>query len=302
MGGIIVKIGKGEGFIMLSAAGFGIMPVLAKFAYKAGCSVNQVLLYRFLVSALILWAYLFLSGRNFKMGRSKILFLMALGMLGYAATAVAAFTSFEYISAGLADLLLFLYPPIIVVVKRIFFKERISRIGATALILSILGICLIVWTPEMSMNPAGIAAGLLSSVFYSFYVLSLGSSRVRDVDGIVMTAYIVTFCSIGIFLYSIVTGSSVDQPDLNGFIYIILLAAVSTVLPIFLFFLGVKEIGPTKAAIISTVEPAIATSAGAIILGETVSIFTLLGGALIVSGIILLSGRRVRSREEANNS
>lgn len=293
-GGVQVKIGKGEIFVLLSAAGFGVMPVLAKFAYSFGCNVSQVLLYRFIAASIFLWLYALVSHKSYRLNHKKIICLMMMGMAGYDTTAVLAFTSFKYISAGLADLLLFLYPPLIVVTRRIFFKENISKPAVLALLLSITGICLIVWTPDVTYNALGLTVGILSSVTYSLYVLSLGLKLLKDIDGIVITTYVVTFCTVGILIYSLVSGSPMELPGVYGLVFIVLLAVFSTVLPIFFFCLGVKYIGSSKASIISTVEPAIATLAGAVLLGESISIFTVFGGLFIISGIILLQMRRKR--------
>lgn len=287
-----VKRFRGEGFIILSAAGFGIMPVLAKLTYRTGNNVNQVLLYRFIIASILLWTYVFIKGKDYKIGKNNIFYLGILGILGYSTTAVLAFTSFRFISAGLADLLLFLYPPIIVLIRRAFFKERIQKAGALALILSILGIGLIVWTPQINYDTVGVILGLLSALSYSFYVLSIGSKRIQDVDAVVITAYIVTFCSAGIFVYSLITQAPIGLPDLSGLLFISMLALLSTVLPILFFCMGVKIIGSSRASIVSTIEPAFATLAGAVVLGESISGYTIIGGFFIISGIILLQIRR----------
>lgn len=286
-----MKIKRGELYIIFSAAGFGLMPILAKFAYKTGANVNQVLLYRFIAASVMLWIYVLATRRDVKIGISNIAYLGVLGVLGYDSTAVLTFTAFKYISAGLADLLLFLYPPLIVALRYVLYKEKISKSGFTAMVLSISGIILIVWTPNGNYNIVGVITGVLSAVTYSFYVISLGAKRLHKIDGVVITTYITTFCTFGMLAYSSITRDAISLPGLNGFLFIILISIISTVMPILLFCLGVKEIGSSNASIISTIEPAVATFAGVAFLGETISIFTICGGALIISGVVLLQNR-----------
>lgn len=293
-----MKNKRGELYVLLSAAGFGLMPVLAKFAYKAGSSVSQVLLFRFVAASTILWIFVLLTKRNFMVGRANVFYLGILGIFGYDTTAIMAFTAFKYISAGLADLLLFIYPPIIIAIKYILYKEKISKKSLIAMALSTIGIMIIVWTPHMNYNIIGIAAGIMSAVFYSFYVLSLGSKRLYEIDGVVITTYITTFCTLGMIVYSFISGDNISLPGLEGLAFIVLISIISTVLPILFFCLGVKIIGSSKASIMSTTEPGIATFAGVVFLGEPLSLFTVGGGMFIVTGVILLNyGIRVKQEK-----
>lgn len=295
-----MRLGKGEIFILLSAVGFGIMPIFAKFAYNAGAGVNQVLFYRFLFASVLMWSYLLLTKKDYRIEKRNIAFIAVMGVLGFNTTAIAAFISFKYISAGLANLLLFLYPPIIAVVQRVFFKVRISKMSYGALLLAITGIVFIVWTPDMNYNIKGITAGVLSAVFYTFYVMSLGSERIRNVDGLVITTYVVTSCTFGMLVYSILLGDFVFSINLSSTLYIFLISTLSTVLSIFLFCLGVKEIGPSRASIIGTFEPVVATFAGALFFREVISLFTAFGGGLIIAGVILLQIDKKKRMEHSN--
>lgn len=289
-----MKTIKGELLIFISAMGFGVMPVLAKFAYRAGSDVGQVLLVRFIFASVMLWVYVLAAGRNYRIGKSCVVYLAVSALLGYCTTAVFTYTAFKYISAGLADLLMFLYPTLIVLVKFLIYKEKMPVLCILALILSMVGMGLIVWTPDMHYNVVGITAGILSAFSYCFYVMSLGSDKIKDIDGIVITTYIVTFCTAGMFFYALFSSGGQIIPAYGSIIYILLISLLSTVVPILLFCLGVKDIGPSKAAIISTVEPAFATIFGAVMLGEAISLFTIIGGILILTGVILLQPRRQR--------
>lgn len=291
---------KGEIFVLLSASGFGIMPILGKFAYGAGADINQVLLYRFTLASILLWGYVLITRKEFKIGKECIMFLAVLGIAGYDTTAIAQFTSFKYISAGLADLLLFLYPPMIAVVQVLLFKKSISKTAIIALILSMAGIGLIVWTPNMSYDARGITAGVLSAVFYCFYVLSLDSEKIRHIDSIVITTYVVTFCALGILAYSVLLhGFTISVPPASLF-YIFLIAVLSTVMPILLFCIGVKSIGPSNSSILGTFEPVVATFAGAAFFKEAISIYTIGGGILVIAGVVLLQMDKKTVHSKAN--
>jgi drug/metabolite transporter (DMT)-like permease len=85
-----------------------------------------------------------------------------------------------------------------------------------------------------------------------------------------------------------VRGGVMIPPDVQTWGLLLALAAVSTVLPIFMFMIGIQRLGASKAAILSTVEPIGTLILATLILGETTQPVQLLGGALILSSVILL--------------
>lgn len=283
-----MKFRRGELLVVISAAGFGIMPVLAKFAYKTGASVSQVLSYRFIIASVFMWCYTLFTRKDYKIDKKTILYLSAISIFGYDTTAVASYTSYKYISAGLADLLLFLYPPIVIVVQKFFMKERASTLSIFALILSLTGIAFIVWTPNINYDYRGIIAGLLSAFFYCFYVLSLGNRKLHSIDSIVIITYVLTFCALGMLLYDIFNPQNLQIPSAGNFLLIFLISIFSTIMPVLFFYMGVKIIGASKASIISTLEPFVATASGALLFGDRINFFTILGGLLIISSVIFI--------------
>jgi drug/metabolite transporter (DMT)-like permease len=74
-----------------------------------------------------------------------------------------------------------------------------------------------------------------------------------------------------------------------GWLAIVTIALVSTVLAITLFFAGLERIGPTRASTLSTLEPVVTVTLAAIVLGETIAPVQLVGGALILTAVIVLA-------------
>ena len=75
----------------------------------------------------------------------------------------------------------------------------------------------------------------------------------------------------------------------TGWIAIIAIALISTVLAFVTFFAGLKRIGPTTTSTLSTFEPIVAVVLAAIVLGETISPIQILGGILILTAVVLLA-------------
>src|SRR5690349_12041362 len=129
----------------------------------------------------ILGAAFFVSSRkdNVRLTRKQWAGIFVLGLFGYYLSSYFDFSGLQYISAGLERLILFLYPTLVVLMNRMFFGERISRIQLIALLLTYTGIA-IAYYDEMRIdneNPYFFLGSLLvflCSGTYAFYISGSG--------------------------------------------------------------------------------------------------------------------------------
>ena len=98
---------------LVSAAGFGSLAIFGKQAYAGGLGVIGVLAMRFAVAAPLLVGLAVAARRRLRLGWATGLRLLALGGIGYAIQATLFFNALTRISAGLAGLLLYLYPALL---------------------------------------------------------------------------------------------------------------------------------------------------------------------------------------------
>ena len=97
--------------MLLSAALFGALAILAQLAYATGVSVLGLLLGRFTVAGAVLWLIVLVLRRPLPSHRG-LLTAVALGA-GYSSMALSFAASLKHIEADLADLLLFAYPVLV---------------------------------------------------------------------------------------------------------------------------------------------------------------------------------------------
>jgi len=102
----------GLGLCLVSAAGFGSLAIFGKQAYAGGLGVAGVLALRFVLAAPLLIGLALVARRRLRLGWPVALRLLALGGIGYAIQATLFFNALARISAGLASLLLYLYPAV----------------------------------------------------------------------------------------------------------------------------------------------------------------------------------------------
>ena len=121
----------GIAYVGASAVCFGTLPIFARLAYASGVDTSTLLLLRFSIAAVLMWLLLAVRGAAVPRGKGLAM-LVGMGAIGYAGQAFSYFTAVRLASAGLAALLLYLYPAIVAVLSRIVFRHRLSRLQVIA--------------------------------------------------------------------------------------------------------------------------------------------------------------------------
>lgn len=240
-------------------------------------------------------AFLISSKRsNKKMTAREWVVIVALGMAGYYLSSLLDFLGLQYISAGLERLILFLYPTFVVLINAFLFKEKIKGVVIWALVLSYLGI-LIAYIGELQMdtgNPNFYLGSLLiflCSITFAIYIAGSGYI-IPKVGASKFTAYALLCSTAGVFVHYLVRGNySAWQNNMDLWWYGLLLALVATVIPTFLVSQATKTIGASNVAIISSIGPVSTILQAHFVLGEPIFAEQIIGTAMILAGILLLS-------------
>ena len=280
---------KGILFIIISAISFGIMPILAKFSYWGGSNTYTTLFLRFFFAALMVFYHLRSKGISVKLTRKQMLLVLPLGVFGYTLTSTSIFMAYNYISVGMASMILYVYPAIVTLLSYAFYKEKISARKAISLIISLIGIYVLIDMGSVSVNVKGLMLAGLAAILYSLYVLGSSLKEIKAINSYVLTFYISCASAALMFIVSMSTGNLNLHISFYGLVAILLLAFISTVVALMAFLEGVRIIGPSKAAIFSTLEPIVGLILGILILNEPVSARIIAGSIMIVVSIIILT-------------
>ena len=135
---------KTKGFIYgaIAAARYGMNPLFTLPLYAAGMSVDTVLFYRYAFAVIVLGVLMKLQGQSFTLRKADILPLVIMGLL-FSFSSLLLFMSYNYMDAGIASTILFVYPVMVAVIMGIFFKEKISAITVFSILLALSGIALL---------------------------------------------------------------------------------------------------------------------------------------------------------------
>lgn len=275
--------------VAISAAAFGTLGILGRYAYAEGMDALTIMALRFSLSALVLLAMLAARREPLPRGRSSIL-LIGMGAVGYVGQAFCYLTALKYASPGLVALMLYLYPVFVAILSVMWLREPITRRKAFTLGLALVGLAL-------TVGPAGgqwlgILLAISAAVVYSVYIL-VGTQVMQQVSAIQSAAVI--FVSAGAMSSLLMAASGSHLPATGaGWAVIGSIVVIATVVPVVAFLAGLGRIGPTNAAMISTLEPVVTVLLAALLLRETLKPVMLLGGGLILAAVLLLTHSELR--------
>jgi drug/metabolite transporter (DMT)-like permease len=232
--------------------------------------------------------------------------LVGLGFVGYYLSSLLDFMGLQYVTASLERLVLFLYPTIVVVLSAIFLAKPVTRRAVAALVLSYAGIALAVWhdvriTGDAPTIALGSALVFASAVGYAIYLVGaggiiarLGSSRFIAAAMLASTVFITVQFALTRPLEALALPVSVQALALA-------MAIFSTVLPTWMIAESIRRIGANTASLIGSLGPVFTIGLGALMLGEAVNLLQLVGVALVLAGVMLVSrgGSRPGGRGKA---
>jgi drug/metabolite transporter (DMT)-like permease len=275
----------GTALVLASGLCFGSMPIFARVAYASGVDAPTLLLLRFTIASALLWGLFFWRRAQLPDRRSLVL-LVAMGSVGYAGQAFSYFTALTLASAGLVALLLYLYPALVVVLARLLFGHLLTKRQLASLALALLGTALTVGQAGRGTS-AGVLFSLLAALTGAAYILA-GSRLPKTVSATASTPVVITSAALVFGVVGALRGLCLPA-NASGWGAILAIALVCTVVAMGFFLAGLERVGPVKASIYSTTEPACTVALAALFLGEKVTWSRVLGGALILAAVILLA-------------
>ena len=270
--------------IAISAASFGTLAIFGRFLYADGLDTFTMLFLRFGFAAVLMAIILFTRKEKFPKGKI-LLQLIGMGALGYVGQSFSYLSAIKYASAGLVALLLYLYPVFVFILSIIVLREKVTWIKVAALALALMGTGLTV--DPNGGQLLGVLFSISAALIYSVYII-VGTNVMKHVSAVQSSTVI--FASAGA-VYGILTiGNGAHLPTTNiGWLNIGGIVLVATVIPVVTFLAGLERIGPTNAAMLSTLEPVVTVLLAAWIFGEHLKPIVILGGGLILVAVILLT-------------
>lgn len=297
--------------VIISACAFGSGALFAKPVYAVGLDWKALLYWRFLIAAIVSWAWLLARAPNRRalrrLSRRRWVILGALGVM-YVGNTGTYFAALETVPASLAALLVYIYPVLVAVMAQRVGQPLQGRRAWIALVVAVAGIVLALGGIDPTHAPpaTGLALALSGGVIYAVWVVlaaHLGGERGTPRDpappealqggeetdpapaaAVMMTSAFAVYAVLAVVSGEPVTPGAVPAGAWFGLVG---LGVVSMALSMQSFYAGARRIGAARASLVSTIEPVYTIVLATILFGEALTPVQLLGGALVIGAVLL---------------
>jgi len=274
---------------------FSSKAVMVKLAYNYKVDPVSMLLLRmafsfpFYVIIALFWKT---SKQNTSFKKVDVFWIVFFGFVGYYLASLFDFIGLEYIKASLERVILFIYPTIVLLLNRIFFKKRITKKQLFAIALTYIGI-VITFSRELSISGNNTYIGgffvILSAITYASYLV--GSGWLIPKFGVLkFTSYAMLVSCLCVFVhYAFVFETNIFALEWQVYILGALIAIFATVIPSFLVSESIKIINASNFAIVAGIGPISTIVLAMIFLNESLTGLQIIGTLLVIFGIFLVS-------------
>ena len=284
------EISRFKGYLTgaLAAACYGLNPLFTLPLYAAGMTADSVLFYRYAFALLMIGLIMKVKKCSFRLRWKEVPILAAMGIL-FSLSSLTLFEAYNYMDAGIASTLLFIYPILTAIIMVIFFKEKVSWISVTSILLAFVGIALLTRTSDGGMvSLMGCLLVFLSSLSYAIYIVGVNRSFLKTFPSMELTFYALLF---GLIVYIVRLRGGIDLQIPSGFLQwgcAIGLALFPTIISLVLMAVSIHLIGSTHASILGALEPVTALFIGVLVFHEGFTSRIALGIVLVLFAVTLI--------------
>ncbi len=271
---------KGILEISFAAILFGLIPIIVKFS---SLDIYSLSLGRIIFATLFLAFWIFFTKTKIQsVKQNKGLFFL-FGLF-HALIIICFFISIKLISTPIAVLLLYAGAIYLVILSKIFLKEKIEKITIFSLVISFVGLFLIFYTPELKNNLFGYLAGFFAGLFMAFVYL-IGKILSKKYDPISIT-FVQNLIALPLMLPLLFLAEF--SGTFSGFFTLILLGIFCTAIAFLLLYSGMKKVKGQKVGILLLLEVLTPLILAFCLFNEIPLLREIVGGILIFIGFILL--------------
>ena len=289
-------------FALAGVVSFAFRPVLIKLAYAVTAasppvSATTLLFLRMALSLPFFLAMAWWLRDEKPIARRDWWGIVGLGFLGYYFASLLDFLGLQYVPAGLGRLIMFLYPTLVVLLSAIFLSKSPTRRELAALAITYAGVALVLSdrlgvAPEHRQFMFGALLIFASAMCYAVYLVT-GSQLVQRIGSARFTAYtMIVSTAPAVLQFLLLEPLSALVLPAKLWWYVSLLVTACTVLPVFLVAEALKRVGANHFALIGALGPVTTVTADFALLDGAMSAVQIIGGALVISGVLLVTVRK----------
>ncbi|MFI5793929.1 EamA family transporter [Streptomyces sp. NPDC051677] len=289
--------GIGLGLAVGSAIAFGGSGVAAKPLIEAGLDPLHVVWLRVTGAALVM---LPLAVRHRALLRTRPALLAGFGLLGVAGVQAFYFASISRIPVGVALLVEYLAPALVLGWVRFVQRRPVTRAAALGVVLAVGGLACVVevWS-GLSFDAVGLLLALAAACCQvGYFVLSDQGSALGDdapdplgviAYGLLVGAVVLTVVARpwGMDWAVLAHTAAMNGADVPAWLLLAWIVLIATVVAYVTGVVSVRRLSPQVAGVVACLEAVIATVLAWVLLGEHLSAPQIVGGAVVLLGAFI---------------
>jgi len=279
---------KGYLLAAIAAASYGMNPLFALPLYSQGMDATSVLLFRYALAIPIVAIMLRARGRSLGVSMRQLPQLIVMGVL-MVASSITLFESYNYMDAGIASTILFVYPIMVAVIMAVAFRERLSVQTCLCIVMATCGILLLYHGDDGStLSPVGTVLVLISALTYAIYIATVNKSSLQQMATLKITLYVLISGMVVLAVRCGLGGGVQTPAHWYGWFNLVALAVFPTVISFVCTTAAIQAIGSTRTAILGALEPVTAIAFGVTVFGEVLTLRIGIGIVIIIAAVTLV--------------
>lgn len=279
-------------------ASMAIFGTLAPFVRNIPVTSGELALYRAVMAATLIGIFLLVTKQKIPLANiKKEVPLLLISGMAMGINWILLFEAYKHTTVSVATLSYYFAPVIVTVVCPFIFKEKLTLRQMICFVASTVGLVMITGVAVGgSSDVVGILFGLGAACFYATVILL--NKFIKNVEGIHRT-FLQFLSAVLILIPYVLLSSGITLAKMNGagYVNLLIVGLVHTGLTYCMYFSSLKELPGQKAAILSYIDPLVAVIISVTVLGETMTVWQIIGGALIL-GFTLINEISPREKKK----
>lgn len=293
----------GYAMIVAAAVLFAVNGSVSKFALTSGISPERLTALRVTGAFVVLLGVaLIRNPRILRITWRELPMLAAYGLVGVALIQYFYFVAILRLPIGVALLLEFTGVVFVALYSRVVLRESVRRRVWLAIGLSLGGLALVmqVWGGGRGLDPIGLLAGMGAAIALAAYYL-MGQRAVRSRDPLSIMCWTFFFAAVfwavlapwwSFEAASLASSAELPSGDVPIGVLVTSIVVLGTAMPFLLSIAALQHVSATRAGVIATAEPVLASLVSWMWLDETLTTIQIMGGLVVLGGIVLAQTAR----------
>ncbi|MCL2548780.1 MAG: DMT family transporter [Symbiobacteriaceae bacterium] len=287
---------RGFSAILVSSFCFGFIGAFNIWGRSYGFSPMQATTNRFFTATVVFWLIIMLRRRDDCRLSGSDMLLMALQGLGLAFTSICYALALQSLQASMVAVLFYIHPIFTMLGATLVYREPLTRNKVLALMVA-LGGCILSADPGSlfigTASPRGVMWILLGGLSYSLF--NLFAQRTSTISSpLVSVTWVTTFCTLALFIIEAPRHLLDGSMNLQTWGFSFLFGLICSVIPYFLYLLGVSQLGALLASIAGATEAMFGLLVSIVVLGDRLVWLQALGVPFIFGSVLILQGDLLR--------